>query len=155
METLGRILYVCCYNSSFMCSAHSALLEAIKAQPQRLAINEFRDAADSQKHTMCDEHKFALTWQTLPKFGDQWRDLNGVRVGGSSSDSVSGSPDDYYLQLCSFSAALLKLNKPANRVLYHLCGYFMPVVTCWNREVANHCSGDQIEYLSNNLEIWM
>lgn len=97
---------------------HIALLEAIKAQPQRLAIKGFRDTASSQQNARCDENEVALRWQTLPKFGDQWRDVhdvleawrdwNGTRVGSSGSDSQSGSPGDYYLRFCSFSAALLK-----------------------------------------------
>ncbi|KAJ5121451.1 uncharacterized protein N7515_009412 [Penicillium bovifimosum] len=66
-----------------------------------------------------------LQWQTLPRFGAQWRDVHdileawrdwdGVRESSAKDNSTAitliNSGDKYFLRFCGFSAALLKATK--------------------------------------------
>jgi len=128
--TLWDAFFTAVVTSSTSHDPHLALLDALRAQPPTQP-NNVPSRSDAERrlrsYTGADGK---LQWQTLPRFGAQWRDVHdileawrdwdGVRESSAKDNSTAStlinSGDKYFLRFCRFSAALLKATKGKSEV---------------------------------------
>lgn len=94
------------------------LLDAIRAHPPTKP-SMIRPGSDAERklRSFTQDPDGKLHWSTLPRFSAHWRDVHDILEAWRDWDGVRDSrgqsstqhkPGEYYLNFCTFSAALLK-----------------------------------------------